>query len=371
LDELNETELATILVEQTPRQLLVTIRSHLSSVADSEFTKLPLREALSGKSIPDGMEDSLIIELSPEQMGEVLAANLSTDALKDVIDELILKPIIEESWTFRESLLDRGSIEAWVEENAPEAELDWRMWLNGGFVNGSLSRTPAIAGIRPALLGSLWLMGLTIVFAFPLGIGAAIYLEEYASDTWFNRVIETNIRNLAGVPSIIYGMLGLTIFVRIAGDMTAGRTILSASLTLALLILPIIIISGQEALRAVPWTIREASYGLGATKWQTIYRQVLPAATPGIMTGTILALSRAVGETAPLIVVGAATFISSDPSGPTSAFTALPILIYNWTSQPDPQFQNTAAAAIIVLLIVLLSMNSVAIVVRNRTSNRS
>ena len=218
-----------------------------------------------------------------------------------------------------------------------------------------------------------------MAIALPIGVGAAIYLEEYAKKNRLNDLIQTNITNLAGVPSIIYGMLGLFVFVRALESFTSGavfgiagnngRTILSAGLTMALLVLPIIIINAQEAIRAVPNSLRQASYGLGATQWETIRDHVMPAALPGILTGTILAMSRAMGETAPMVVVGASTFIVSDPTGPFSKFTTLPIQIYNWTSQPDEQFRNIAAAAILVLLIILLSLNMIAILLRNKMRN--
>jgi len=226
-------------------------------------------------------------------------------------------------------------------------------------------------------------MMIAFLFSFPIGVGAAIYLEEYASQgRWINRVIQTNINNLAGVPSIIYGILGLAIFVRalevftsgsifgIAKSTENGRTILSAGLTLGLLILPLIIINSQQAIRAVPDSLRQASFGLGATRWQTIWSHVLPSALPGILTGTILAVSRAIGETAPLVVVGASTFITVDPDGPFSKFTTLPIQIYQWTSRPQDVFRNIAAAGIIVLLLLLLGMNTAAVVLRNRFSKR-
>jgi phosphate transport system permease protein len=214
-------------------------------------------------------------------------------------------------------------------------------------------------------------------------VGAAIYLEEYATASWTNRFIQTNINNLAGVPSIVYGMLGLAIFVRTLEPLTSGsifgavdpttangRTVLSAGLTLGLLVLPIIIINAQEAIRAVPRSLRNASYGLGATKWQTIWHHVLPSAVPGILTGTILAISRAIGETAPLVVVGASTAISFDPASPFSKFTTLPIQIYQWTARPQAEFRSVAAAAILVLLIMLLSLNAFAIILRNRYTRR-
>ena len=237
--------------------------------------------------------------------------------------------------------------------------------------------------MRTAILGSLWTIAITIAFAFPLGVGAAIYLEEYATDNRLNRIIQTNINNLAGVPSIIYGMLGLAVFVRLLGSLTSGqvfglvdpttangRTILSAGLTLGLLILPLLIINAQEAIKAVPGSLRQASFGLGATRWQTIWYHVLPNAMPGILTGTILAMSRAIGETAPLVVVGASTFITVDPSGPFSKFTTLPIQIYQWTARPQDEFRNIAAAAILVLLALLLTLNATAVILRNRFSKR-
>jgi phosphate transport system permease protein len=209
-------------------------------------------------------------------------------------------------------------------------------------------------------------MGLVALIAFPLGVAAAVYLEEYAARSWVQSVIQTNIANLAGVPSIVYGILGLAVFVRWMFALTGGRSVLSGALTISLLVLPVIIIAGQEAIRAVPGSIREASYGLGATRWQTVRHHVLPNALPGIMTGTILALSRAIGETAPLIMMGALTFIAFVPEGPRDAFTVLPIQIFNWASRPQDEFRNLAAAAIIVLLVLLLSMNALAIWLRNK-----
>ena len=240
-------------------------------------------------------------------------------------------------------------------------------WLSWNFLTHYPSRIPERAGILSAILGTMWMMGLTAVISFPIGVGAAIYLEEYVSDTWLTRVIQTNIANLAGVPSIVYGILGLAIFVRYLGF---GRSVLAGAATLALLILPVIIISAREAIRAVPRSLREASYGIGATRWQTVLHQVLPVAMPGILTGTILSLSRAIGETAPLIMIGALTFIAFPPTSPMDPFTVLPIQIFNWTSKPQPEFHELAAAAIIVLLVALLLMNATAIVLRNRYQKR-
>jgi phosphate transport system permease protein len=240
--------------------------------------------------------------------------------------------------------------------------------LSWDFINSFPSRKPEQAGIKAALFGTLWLMGLTAAFAVPIGIGAALYLEEYASRNWLNRIIQTNIANLAGVPSIVYGILGLALFVR---TMSLGRSVLAGSLTMALLVLPIVIIASQEALRAVPSSLREAAYGVGASRWQVVFHQVLPAAMPGILTGIILALSRAIGEAAPLIMIGALAFVPFVPHSPMDSFTVLPIQIFNWASRPQAAFGKDAAAAIIVLLAVLLSMNAIAIILRNRFQSRS
>lgn len=243
--------------------------------------------------------------------------------------------------------------------------------LSWDFLTGYPSRFPDRAGILPAITGSIYLMILTAVLAFPVGVGAAIYLEEYAGQEGkqgrFSRLIEVNIANLASVPSIIYGLLGLAIFVRALG---LGRSLLAGALTLALLVLPIIIIAAREALRTVPLSIREASYALGATQWQTIRRQVLPLALPGILTGTILGLSRAIGETAPLVTIGALAYVAFVPENIFSPFTVLPIQIFNWVSRPQAGFHTNAAAAIAVLLPLLLLMNGIAIWLRNRYQKR-
>ena len=239
--------------------------------------------------------------------------------------------------------------------------------LEWAFLTSFASRFPERAGIKAALAGSVWLLVLTAAFAFPVSVAAAVYLEEYARKGWLTRAIQINIANLAGVPSIVYGILGLALFVRGLGF---GRSVLSGALTLALLIMPVIIIAAQEAIRAVPGTIREASYGLGATRWQTVSQQVLPMAMPGILTGTILALSRAVGETAPLILVGAVGFLAFTPQSVMDQFTVLPLQIYGWVSRPQDEFRALAAAGIIVLLALLLTMNAVAIVLRNRYEAR-
>ena len=234
--------------------------------------------------------------------------------------------------------------------------------LSYDFVTSFPSRRAEESGIWHALVGSIYIILLTALLAVPIGVAAAIYLEEYGSRSRAARIIELNITNLAAVPSIIYGLLGLGLFVRMMGF---GRSVLAGASTLALLALPVIILSTREALRAVPKSVREGSYALGATKWQTIWYQVLPIAMPGILTGLILALSRAIGETAPLIIAGAVTFVTFIPNGIWSPFTVLPIQIFNWVSRPQPEFQVNAAAGILVLLALLLTMNAVAIWLRD------
>ena len=247
------------------------------------------------------------------------------------------------------------------------------VWIDGAsrlsweFLSSFPSRRPEDAGIRHALAGSIFVIALTGAMAVPIGVAAAIYLEEYGTRSVMARIIEINITNLAAVPSIIYGLLGLGLFVRAMG---MGRSVMAGASTLALLVLPVVILSTREALRAVPKSIREGSYALGATKWQTIWHQVLPVALPGMLTGTILALSRAIGETAPLITIGALTFVAFAPDGIWSPFTVLPIQIFNWVSRPQPEFRTNAAAAILVLLALLLTMNAAAIWLRDRYQKR-
>jgi phosphate transport system permease protein len=339
-------------------------------------------------------------EQSKEQLIGVLQSKLSRGAFNkldndqpfakrpraniyQLVLERIVKYDIKASWQLWGSLTRAGEIKATVARDYPNAKLQFISWFTTDFVSRPQSSEALTAGVRTAILGSLWTILFTILLAFPLGVGAAIYLEEYATDNWLNRLIRTNINNLAGVPSIVYGILGLAIFVRTLEPLTSGeifglvdattangRTVLAAGLTLGLLVLPIIIINAQEAIRAVPHSLRNASYGIGATKWQTVWSHVLPNAIPGILTGTILAISRAIGETAPLVVVGASTAISFDPTSPFSKFTTLPIQIYQWTSRPQDEFRSLAAAAILVLLIILLSLNASAILLRNRFSRR-
>ncbi|WP_042345933.1 phosphate ABC transporter permease PstA [Bacillus massiliigorillae] len=239
--------------------------------------------------------------------------------------------------------------------------------LSWDFFQNFASRRPEQAGIKAAFVGTIWLMAVVAPVSIILGVGTAIYLEEYAKKNKFTTFIKINISNLAGVPSIVFGLLGLTIFVR---ALALGNSVLAAGLTMSLLVLPVIIVAAQEAIRAVPKELREASFGMGATKWQTIVRVVLPAALPGIATGAILALSRAIGETAPLIVVGIPMFIAFLPKTVFDTFTVLPMQIYNWTSRPQEEFQYVAAAGIIVLLGLLILMNSVAVFIRNKFQRR-
>lgn len=369
LEELNAAELTDILAANLQGGARTYVLDQL--IGRDRFNanrEAPLRELISGVTVPAEFADKKLTDLTQDEAKVLVAQLVEPTALLDTIYEKVVGREVLESWPLTVSLLDRAGIETKV-ASTPEwegAALEWRSWLNPTFLVTRMNITAIESGVRTALLGSLLVIALTIVIAFPLGVGTAIYLEEYAQGRgWLERLIETNIRNLAGVPSIIYGLLGLAIFVRALEAVTQGRSVISAALTMALLILPIIIINAQEALRAVPPSIREASFGLGATRWQTIWNQVLPAAMPGILTGTILGLSRAIGETAPLIVVGAATFIATDPTI-TSKFTVIPIQIYNWVRDPREGFGEIAAAAIVLLLVVLLIFNAAAILLRQR-----
>jgi len=239
--------------------------------------------------------------------------------------------------------------------------------LSWSFLTNIASRHAEEAGVYHALMGSIWVIAMTAALALPIGVASAIYLEEYGTRSRIARFIELNIANLAAVPSIIYGLLGLGLFVRLMG---MGQSVMAGAATLALLALPVVILSTREALRTVPSSIREGSYALGATKWQTIWNQVLPMAMPGVLTGLILALSRAIGETAPLITIGALTYIPFAPDSVWSKFTVLPIQIFNWVSRPQAEFRANAAAGILVLLVLLLSMNAIAIIVRDRYQRR-
>lgn len=248
-------------------------------------------------------------------------------------------------------------IDAWLKGNE---RLSWNLFT--GFPS---VLDPAAAGFRPAIVGTLYIIGFLVLIVVPLGVGAAVYLEEYAErERWWNRVIEVNIQNLAAVPAIIYGLLGVAFIAR--GPLGIGFSAFAGAITLALLVLPTVIIAAREAIRAVPSSIREGSLALGATQWQTIGRQVLPAAVPGITTGVILAVSRAMGEAAPLLLLGASTFMLTDPKPFGEPFMALPVLIYNYARRPQPELQELAAAGIIVMVVVLLALNAFAIWLRNR-----
>ena len=310
-------------------------------------------------------------------------AERSRDEVYALVIERVVDPSVVQAWPLWDSLFRRQAVVEEATARYPEARVAFHSWLTGAFISQAQSSRPDDAGVRAAIKGSLWTILITVLFAFPVGVGAAIYLQEYAQDTRLNRAIQTNINNLAGVPSIIYGMLGLTVFVRAMEQVTSGalfglasdagangRTILSAGLTLGLLILPVIIINAQEAIKAVPDSLRQSSYGLGASKWQTIRDHVLPGCFDRIMTGTILAVSRAIGETAPMVVVGASTLVTLDPTGPFSKFTTLPIQIYQWTARPQAEFRNAAAAAILVLLVLLLTLNATAILLRNHYARK-
>lgn len=519
LNKLSNAELATILAERVGGRLRVIIRDTISQVEANLFTKVSVAEIVADPDVDPAIAGELLKNISKEQQAALLADYADRSTLRNLVLEQVVEQQVIASFPLLDALFNFESLTAEIEgpileayrkrEDHADAQVEiirFHSWLDSDFLTTPMSSTPALAGVRTALIGSLGLMAVVVLVSLPIGVGAAIYLEEYAQQGFISRLIETNVRNLAGVPSIIYGMLGLAIFVRALAPFTSGmifhtnveaptvasvleriapafnddiyldggvirsqsdvvaaptaqrivaaflrfgtpsltmhgnssvrelsdslaealdivvetvevradetqdlerrgqryrfelpaaapissetyaqlmaslarinsfspngRTLISAGLTLALLILPIIIINAQEAIRAVPFTIREASFGLGATRWQTIWKQVLPAALPGIMTGTILSVSRAVGETAPLIVVGAATFLVTDPSSPFSQFTALPIQIYQWTARPQDQFADIAAAAIIVLLALMLTLNAAAIILRNRYSIR-
>ncbi|MCF7942182.1 MAG: phosphate ABC transporter permease PstA [Spirochaetia bacterium] len=370
----------------------------LSSIINSVFGYAALRysvdpvELVYGKeSVKDFTREELIDSMNSHLSSGIMRRVLSEKSLEEhsnkelvsIIEEFIVEPKVLRTWTLTESLFSRPAIEEFVQKEEG-AYLSFRSWLSPQFLVTEQSSDPYKAGIRTAILGSLWIMLITFGFAFPIGVAAAIYLQEYAVDNRLNRILQLNIFNLSAVPSIIYGLLGLAIFVRamepvtsgavfssLATDGTAnGRTILSGGLTLGLLILPIIIINTQEALKAIPDSLRMSAYGVGATKWQTIWHHLLPVSIDRILTGTILALSRALGETAPLVVIGASTFIAVDPSGLFSKFTTLPIQIYQWSSRPQGAYRNIAAAAIIALLVLLMLLNGTAIYLRNRVTKK-
>jgi phosphate transport system permease protein len=372
---------------------ILSLAALLYNIVDGAFGYV----AFEYKNDPAQFSTKPLDDLNKQELLDILKANLSSGAYKKLDNEksmlkrsksvlytLVLERLIQidtkQTWSMTDSFLHGNEIKAEVAERYPEATLEFRSWLTPVFLTTPMSSKAEFAGVRTAILGSLWMVGIAILFALPIGTGAAIYLQEYANKNFINRVIQTNINNLAGVPSIVYGMLGLAIFVRALEPFTSGsmfgvtdsngRTILSAGLTMGTLVLPLIILNAQEAIKAVPDSLRQAAFGVGATRWQTVWHHVLPNALPGILTGSILAVSRAIGETAPLIVVGASTFISIDPDGPFSKFTALPIQIYQWTTRAQSEFHSIAASAIIVLLVLLLSLNATAVLLRNRVQRK-
>lgn len=363
--------------------LLLTVANGAFGYVVYEFKNDPL--AVSDKDLDDLVKSELLV---------ILQENLSRGAYRKLDKEksmesrsdgdlysLVIERIIQvktlETYSLYRSIFEKDAIDAEVRDLYPEARVEFRFWLTPTFLTAPQSSRAEFAGVRTALLGTLWLVTIAISFAMPVGVGAAVYLQEYANKaSLVSKIIQTNINNLAGVPSIVYGMLGLTIFVRTLETFTSGamfgvtdsngRTVLSAGLTMGILVLPLVVINAQEAIKAVPDSIRQAAFGVGATRWQTVRSHVLPNALPGILTGSILAMSRALGETAPLIVVGASTFITIDPQSPFTKFTALPIQIYQWTSRAQGEFQAIAAAAILVLLGLLITLNATAIIIRNR-----
>lgn len=373
---------------------IVALCALLFNIINGSFGYVAIQDEVNPASL--AVNGVSLEEMDKETLTQVLQANVSAglfarfehdkpfaergaEEIYELIQEKVVAPEIVAQWSLYDSLTMKEEIRAEITEKYPEARMEFRSWLNARFIKSPQSSYPEIAGVRTAILGSLWTIAIAISFAFPVGVAAAVYLQEYARDSFLNRVIQTNINNLAGVPSIIYGILGLAIFVRAFGAFTSGvmfgasdpatangRTILSAGLTLGILVLPLIIINAQEAIKAVPGSLRQASFGLGATRWETVWHHVLPNSLPGILTGTILAVSRAIGETAPLIVIGASTFIQVDPEGPFSKFTTLPIQIFQWTARPQSVFRNIAAAASLALLVLLLAMNASAIILRNR-----
>lgn len=372
---------------------IIALTALIYNVIDGAFGYI----AYEYKNAPSEFTSTPINELTQKELLVILEENLSSGAYNKLNDEqpmeersqadllnLFLERLVridtKGTWSMTDSLLRGDEIRAEVTEKYPDAILEFRSWLTPQFLVAPMSSRAEFAGVRTAILGSLWLVGIAILFALPVGTGAAVYLQEYAPKNWLTKIIQTNINNLAGVPSIVYGMLGLALFVRVLEPLTSGsmfgvtdsngRTILAAGLTMGILVLPVMIINAQEAIKAVPDSLRQAAFGVGATRWQTIWHHVLPNALPGILTGSILALSRALGETAPLIVVGASTFISIDPEGPFSKFTALPIQIYQWTTRAQSEFHAIAAGAIIVLLVLLLTLNATAIFLRNRFQRR-
>ncbi|MCS7054785.1 MAG: phosphate ABC transporter permease PstA [Thermoflexales bacterium] len=363
LEEMTFDDLIGVIYNEVPNVETLTARP-LETLANQELIEV----------LDNNITDSRFNQLNEEKPFE----SRSREELIELIESEVLLESVVKAWPLFPSLFNRSAIEEEIQAKYPGAEYEFHWWLTPQFIISDLTTRPETTGIRTAIIGSVLVIFFTILIAVPIGVAAGIYLEEFATRSRINSIIQTNIYNLAGVPSIIYGMLGVAIFVRALSDFTSGRafgvpdpppngrTVISAAMTMALLILPLIIINTQEAIRAVPQSLRDGSLALGATKWQTVWHHVLPVAIPSILTGVILGISRAIGETAPLIVVGAAAFITTDPSGLFSSFTVLPMQIYSWAILPTDTFRNISAAAIVVLLVIVLLFNLTAIIMRNR-----
>jgi phosphate transport system permease protein len=383
LEEQSVEDMGQVLLANTRKnRLRVLVRDNVLSAdfKSSRLSQETIGQIFAGKTFAPTLAEKKLNDLTEAELVSLLTGNLNRDQLFLLIQRDVAQLSYLSSYGFFSSIFNPGPFYDEAAVKHPGKPIVWKSWFNLQFVTGDLTAQASTTGLRLALIGTVAVILLTVVFALPIGVGAAVYLEEYAPKNRFSSLIETNIRNLAGVPSIIYGMLGLSVFVRFMEPITSGsvfgltdtngRTILAAALTMTLLILPVIIINSQEAVRAVAPSLREASYGVGATKWQTVWRVVLPSAVPGILTGLILSMSRALGETAPLLVVGGLTFSTVDPNSIFSNFSVLPIQIYSWTAQPDPLFRNVAAAAIVTLLFFLLSLNATAIILRQRASRK-
>lgn len=395
LEELSREELLDLAINNVPPDRLEFIPEDYGAPLDQLsqeqlvnvlYNEAPFPEKLTAKPLEDLTRDELIDVLRRKLTAnrfaqldaELPLAQRSREELIEIIENEILLESVVKQWFLFESLFRRDEILAEIRRDYEGAEYEFKWWLTPQFITSQQASRPETTGLRTALLGSLYIVVLTLIIAVPIGVAAGTYLEEFAGKSRLGEIIQTNIYNLAGVPSIIYGMLGLAVFARALREITTGavfgvpnpppngRTIITAAMTMALLILPLIIVNTQEAIRAVPQALRDAALAVGATKWETVWHHVLPVAAPGILTGTILATARALGETAPLIVVGAAAVVTQDPTGIFSSYTVLPIQIYTWTRLPEQTFTRVASAAVIVLLVVVLTVNMTAIILRNR-----
>jgi phosphate transport system permease protein len=395
LEELSQEELLQLAKDNIPPERLAELPEELGAnledlsvddLLNVIYAEVPNVDVLTARPL-EALSDQELLEILSQNLtaqryealnaAQPFEARSREDLIELIEQEVLLESVIK-TWPLFPSLFNRAAIEEEIRANYPGAEYGFRWWLTPEFIVGDLTTRPETSGLRPAIIGSVLMIVITILFAVPVGIATGVYLEEFAGKSRFSALVQTNIYNLSGVPSIIYGMLGVAIFVRALSDFTSGaafgvpdpppngRTIISGALTMGLLILPLVIINTQEAIRAVPQGLRDGSLALGATKWQTVWHHILPVAFPSILTGIILGISRALGETAPLIVVGAAAFVTTDPSGLFSTFTVLPMQIYTWAKLPADTFRNISAAAIVVLLVVVLSFNLTAIILRNR-----